>query len=91
MGGGEDGKSRAVASALSASVALNPAPTEAHTVLSHGLHLRSSHELFVKHLKIQDLVYVYSLIFMGLDSRFCSSIGLHHLSSIAKLHPWHQH
>ncbi len=55
----EDGESRAVASALSASAALKSAPTKAprgeQCFFPHRLHLKSGCELLSKHPKIQKL------------------------------------
>lgn len=84
-GGMEDGKSRAVASVLSASATLKPALTKAQTAFY--LFIFSRTLLFsesISELFVQDLVHIYSFSFC--TSRFRFSIGLCHLSPISKLH-----
>lgn len=85
-GGMEDGKSRAVASVLSASATLKPALTKAQTVFYLFIYF-SRTLLFsesISELFVQDPVHIYSFSFCA--SRFRFSIGLCHLSPISKLH-----
>lgn len=59
----EDGKSRALATVLSASATLKPAPTEAQTVLFFFfLDSISSFSVSISELFVQDPVHIYSFI-----------------------------